>query len=234
MEAAAAGRGGGRKGRRRDKAQRAAAGGGGAASKKPVDGMLWGSDLGSQVAIDRGLVDYAKDAVVPLVPGDPHGGTRTQPRAQRVWAPERLSRGRNPAIGPESLQAAERFMHEWLWAEFGARAGTDNLGIRIDPWARLPYSERRAMCRQSVAMAATRLGPRAMGVVRWCVLQVTPAPDVLPTVDEWARAQRPNAWGIERAVGFLAAALETLAVHYGYAKASPATIAPGRREGDGS
>lgn len=214
---------------KRDKAKKA--GSPGAASKAPVEGMLWGSDLGSQLALDRGVVEFTTSALVPTEPNNPRSATRTQPRAQRVWAPERLSRGRNPMVTPEGLQAAERFMSDWMFAEFGASAGRDDTGVRVDPWARLPYSERRAMCRQSSAMAATKLGPRAMGAVRWCVLQITPNPSVPPTAEEFARSV---GWGTERAVAVLGTALDVLAVHYGFTKPSPATIASGRTEGDGT
>ena len=77
-------------------------------------------------------------------------------------------------ITPEGRDSAVRFREEWFIAEYGIRSGRNDDGVRVDPWSRLPFSERRVRCRQSVAEAINKIGPRAMGIVSWCVLEITP------------------------------------------------------------
>ena len=197
------------------------------------DGILWGSDLGSLDAIKSGRAEYVTNADVPDDPNDPHSAVRTKPRAQMVWAPDRLMKGRSPALDQAQYDAAVRYLNDWLIGEQGARAGADMSGIRLDPWARLPYSERRAMARQSWRNATQAAGARFSAVLVWCVLQQTPGPTVPPTVEAWAVSV---GWRTDKATVWLTGALELLKVHYGFDRPSsgPATIAPGRREGDGS
>ena len=99
------------------------------------DGMLWGSDLGAPQAIKSGRATYQTNASVADDPSDPHSAVRTKPRAQLVWAPDRLMHRRNPALDQAQYDAAVRYMTDWLVGEQGARSGGDLSGIRLDPWA---------------------------------------------------------------------------------------------------
>lgn len=181
---------------------------------KPDPGIVAGSDIGSPLAVERKTVEVHDRALIPDDPSQQNGPQRNGVRAQRVWAPERLSRGRNPAIKPHALLAATRFYEDFLIGECGARPGRDISGIHVAPWSRMNFSDRQADARQSFRSASKAAGIRFGSVLRWCVLQETPGPNIPPTVDTWARA---NGWRVERAVGFLAGALELLAVHYNLA-----------------
>lgn len=188
-----------------------------AAAKVPVDGMFRGSDVGSQLAIDRKVVDYEAETYVPDDPDDKRSVLRVAPRAQRVWAPDRLLKGKNPAIEQHHHDAAKRFYDDFLIGELGARPNSQGGEGRVDPWARLPFSEQQAMRRQSFRSAVQAAGQGFGGILVWCVLQHTGSPDVAPTVEKWAER---SGWQTERATGFLRGALEALAIHYGYTKAS--------------
>ena len=217
--------------RKRARKTRSASNGG----KWPVDGMLWNSNLGSQKMIDDERIEWSLNAAVPVEPGNPRSAVHTMPRGKRVWMVERLSTGPNAMITSDGFDAALRFREEWFLAEYGVRSGRSDDGVRVDPWSRLPFSERRAMCRQSVAMAATKIGPRAFGLVRWCVLEVTPeGHDHQATAAGYAAYAKRDGWDIAKVVGALAMTLDVLAVHYGFTRPERATIAPGRKEGDGS
>jgi hypothetical protein len=80
----------------------------------------------------------------------------------------------------------------------------------------VPYNEQRAVARESYRRAMQAMGPELSPPLVWCVLQMTPSPDLAPTVEKWAESV---GWRTERAVGFLAAALEALAQHYGICRA---------------
>lgn len=184
---------------------------------KPDPGIVAGSDVGPSLAIARKSVEVHDRALIPDDPQQNNGPQRNGVRAQRVWAPERLSRGRNPAVEQHMLLAATRFYDDFLTGELGARPGRDMSGIHVPSWNRTLYSERQADARQSFRNAMKAAGPRFGSILRWCVLQETPSPNIAPTVDTWARS---NGWRVERAVGFLAGGLELLAVHYNLAPAS--------------
>lgn len=204
----------GRKARKKSGAARASA------ATEPADGVLRGSDLGSPIQLARGVVEYSTDVPVPDDPDDKRSLTRLTARAQRVWAPDRLVRGRNPAISAEQYQAAQRFYDDFVIGELGARPNQARGGVRLDPWARLPFSEQRYQRRVSWERAVMAVGDRFLGILVWCVLQLPSIDraDIPPTVEAWAKAQQPDPWSTERAVGFLAGALESLAVHYGFTK----------------
>lgn len=186
-----------------------------AAQSGTVDGTLRGSDLGSPLQMARGVVEFSAEVHVPDDPDDKRSLTRIAPRAQRVWAPDRLMRGRSPAISAEQYQAAQRYFDDYLIGEMGARRGPIRGGARLGPWNRMPYSEQRAMRRQSWRMATKAVGRSFADILFWCVLQETPSPDIAPTVERWAAVAGCRT---ERAVGFFVGALEALAQHYGYAR----------------
>lgn len=188
-----------------------------------------GADLGRPLAIERGEIEVQAGVFIAHEPGNKTSTGIIGTRAQRVWAPDRLLRGKNSPIDQAQHDAAVRLYDDYLLGEVGARKAQARGGVRLDPWARLPYSEMRAMRRQSWRRAMLALGPQFSGVVVWTVLQETPAgrADLAPTVEGWAKSV---GWGTERAVGWLAGALACLAVHYGYAKASGAAAVPERVE----
>lgn len=203
------------------------------AATEPVDGVLRGSDLGSPLQLARGVVEFSTEVHVPDDPSDKRSLTRLTARAQRVWAPDRLIRGRNPAISADQYQAAQRFYDDFVIGELGARPNQTRGGVRLDPWARLPFSEQRYQRRVSWERAVMSVGDRFLGILVWCVLQLPSLDraDIPPTVEAWAKAQTPDAWSTERAVGFLAGALESLAVHYGYTKTNSPSARMRAREG---
>jgi hypothetical protein len=160
-------------------------------------------------------------------PSDPRSATRSKPRAQRVWAPRRLFEQPNPAVSAEGLTAAERLLNDWLVSEYGAGGGQDNSGVRVDAWSRLPFVERRAMCRQSFWNAMRRVTYAHSSLIFWTVLQEAPV-GTPPTVAAWCEAHPEPKPDPKRVAGVLGALLDVLAVHYGIAKPSPATIVPER------
>lgn len=186
-----------------------------AALGKPDAGMQHGVDLGRPMAVERGQIEVQSGVFIANEPDNKVSTGVIGTRAQRVWAPDRMLRGKNSPIDQSQYDAAVRLFDDFLLGEVGARKNQARGGIRLDPWSRVPYSEARAMRRQSWQFAMKALGPQFSPVVVWCVLQVTPTDrsDIAPTVEAWAKSV---GWGTERAVGFLAGALACLAVHYGF------------------
>lgn len=185
-----------------------------------MDRVHDGLDMGNPLAIERNLVSIDPNAAVPLEPDSPRSQMRIQAQARRIWAPDILIRGRNPALRAHHHDAATRYLEDFLIGEMGVRAGQrSGPSVRTDPWSRMPYSEQRALRRDSYRRASKAIGPGLEHIVTWTVLQITPSPDIPPTVEAWAKSQAPKPWGTERAVGVLIAALEILADHYGYGPA---------------
>jgi hypothetical protein len=184
-------------------------------------------DLGSESAIAHGVVEVLDKAHIPVSPDDKATRHVTGRRAQRVWAPRSLAEQSNPAVTPEGLMAAERLLNDWLVSEYGASAGQDGSGIRVDAWSRLPFVERRAMCRQSFWNAMRHVTYAHSSLIFWTVLQESPI-GTPPTVAAWREAQPDPKPDAKRVAGMLGTLLDVLAVHYGFAKPSPATIVPER------
>lgn len=197
---------------------------------KPDGGVIRDGDMGHGLAIERGIVEIDKDALVPLDPDSKRSPQRIQARAKRVWVPDRLLYRPNPAIEPHQHDAATRFYDDYLIGEEGARPNQTRGGIRLDPWNRLPYSEQRAMRRQSWRMAVEKVPLLGRSILSWCVLQTTNSPAVPPTVEAWAKAVPAGGWSTERAVGFLISVLDGLALHYGYSRSSGPSADRRRRE----
>jgi hypothetical protein len=202
-------------------------------AKEPdAEGMFRGSDMGAPLQIRRGAVEYSAQVHVPDDPDDKRSLTRVSARAQKVWAPDRLYRA--GSIGGFQWQAAHKIYNDYSIGEEGARTGPTDMGTKLDPWARLPFSERRAMCRQAFRSAVRAAGPRFSTVLVFCVLQQTGSPDVPPTCEAYAKMLngklgdgQDNAllkWTTDKASMWLAAALEVLAVHYGFSR-HPASVA---------
>lgn len=186
-------------------------------------GYEGGADLGRPLAVERGQIEISRGEFLRHEPDNKFSTGVIGTRAQRVWAPDRMLRGENSPIEQYHHDAATRYYDDFLIGEMGARKNQARGGARLDPWARLPYSEARAQRRQSYRQAREAVGARFLGVLVWCVLQETPADraDLAPTVQAWATSV---GWGTERAVGWLAGALEALARHYGYTRGnSPST-----------
>ncbi len=174
-----------------------------------------GLDMGSELALSRGSVEVDLSAAVPVDPDSPRSRIRLQPQARRVWAIDHLTRGKNPALQVHHHDAATSYLNDWLVGEQGANPNQrSETGTRTDPWNRMPYVERRAIASDRWRKANLALGPDLFGIVTWTVLQVTPDAETPATVEAWAKAQRPRPWGTEKAVGYLVAALEILAIHY--------------------
>jgi hypothetical protein len=174
-----------------------------------------GREVGTDLAIERGAVEVVPDALIAEDPQDRHSATRRGARAQRVWAPDRLIRGKSPVLEQHQHDAATRFFDDYAIGELGANRGGRG-GPRLDPWQRIPFDEVQVMRRESYRAAMKTLGPLQFFQLSWCVLQETPSPDVPPTVEKWAQQM---GWRTERATGFFAATLESLARHYGFSRA---------------
>lgn len=188
-----------------------------ASLSKPDIGKQSGVDLGRPLAVERDQIEVERGRFIPNEPGNRFSEGVIGTRAQRVWAPDRLLKGENSAIKQHQHDAAVRYYDDFLLGEVGANRGQSRGGARLDPWARLPYSEMRAQRRQSWQMANAAVGSSFCSILTWCVLQETPRDraDIAPTVQAWAESQE---WRTERAVGFLAGALEALAQHYGFSR----------------
>ncbi len=175
-----------------------------------------GADLGPGLAIERGLVEVETSALIPDAPDDKQSRAIIGTRAKRIWPPERLARGRNPAIEPHQLDAASRLLDEFSIGILGATNHTPS-GVYTAPWMRCPFQERQANARESFLLATNAVGMRFGAILVWCVLMETGGPDRPPTVEGYAKRMTPP-WTIDRTVGFLSGALEALAVHYGYSR----------------
>lgn len=204
-----------------------------------AEGMLRGSDTGVKLAIDRGVVEVVRDVHVPDDPQDKRSLTRLAPRGQRVWAPDRLFKA--GSIDADQWEAALRFYNDYSVGELGARTGPMSGGVRLDPWARLPFSERQAMARQSFRSAVKAAGPRFSSILVFCVLQETGGPSVPPTCEAYAKEQNARAegaadeqrapqlhWTTDKAAMWLSAALELLSVAYGFSRITHLPVGAGR------
>jgi hypothetical protein len=185
--------------------------------RQKLSGMApGGADVGPGLAIERGLVEVETNALIPDQPDDKRSNAVIGTRAKRVWPPDRLIGGRNPALEQHQHDSARRLLDEFTIGILGATNHTPS-GTYTAPWSRCPYQERRAMARQSFLSATRAVGLRFGSILVWCVLMETGSPDLPPTVEGYAKRMSP-AWTIDRTVGFLSGALEALAVHYGYSR----------------
>lgn len=182
-------------------------------SLRETNGRIRGSDLGAELAIARGLVDFGLDVLVPDEPDERSTNSRPMPRAQRIWAPDRLCNGKNPGITHEQRDAAHRYLTDYLIGEVGVGQNHDDCVGRRDAWDRLPYNEMRAIRRQSWQRATQAAGQEFSGVLTWVVLQQTPGDraDTPPSVEAWSKSV---GWSTERGTGWLRGALSVLANFY--------------------
>lgn len=185
--------------------------------RQTQDAAVSGLDMGTDLAIERKTVEVDPNAAVPVDPDSPRSRMRLQPQARRVWAIDQLTRGQNPALQMHHHDAATTYLEDWLIGEHGANPNPrSGPSTRLDPWNRMPYVEQRAIRSDRWRKANRALGPGLFPIVAWTVLQQTPNPETPPTAEAWAKARQPKPWRTERAVGLLIAALEILALYYGY------------------
>lgn len=132
---------------------------------------------------------------------DPDAPARTIHRARRVWAPDAMLRA--GTISREQYEAAARYERDYTIAQGGS---AEPLGVFVDRSvgpggmgvARIDAQTRYRKANQAVGLV---LSP----VLSWCVLSTG-------TVTGYAQTRN---WPVHRAVGYLCAALDRLAEHYG-------------------
>jgi hypothetical protein len=151
------------------------------------------ADFGPRVRIERGEVDV-QDAP------DPDRPNATLRRAKAVWAPDVLLR--NGTIGQAHHSAATRLHDAYALGILGAR---DRLAIYIaKTGAPSGYADAQLAAAEDYRRAAQAVGIVAMSALSWCVISHG-------TVAGWAECK---GWPVQRAQGYLLAALDRLAEHY--------------------
>lgn len=152
------------------------------------------SDLGPRVRLDRGDV-MVEDAA------DPDRPNATVRRARAVWAPDVLLR--NGTIDQPHHDAARRLHDAYALGVLGAR---DRLAVYIArTGAPAGYADAQLAAAEDYRRAAQAVGIVAMSALSWCVISNG-------TVAGWAECK---GWPVQRAQGYLIAALDRLAQHYG-------------------
>ena len=151
-------------------------------------------DLGPQIRHQRG------ELVVEDAP-DPDAPNRTIRRSRHEWAPDVLLR--NGTIDQAHHDAATRLHDAFALGVMGAR---DRLAVYIaKTGAPAGYSDAQLAASRDYALAAQAVGIVAMSALSWCVISHG-------TVAGWAERK---GWPVQRAQGYLLAALDRLAEHYG-------------------
>jgi hypothetical protein len=152
------------------------------------------ADLGPNILHERG------DVTVISAP-DPDAPNRTIRRARRVWAPDVLLA--NGTIQQEHHAAATRLHDAYALGVLGAR---ERLAIFIDRTGTpAAFGDAQLAAARDYREAAQAVGIVAMSALSWCVLSYG-------TVGGWAACR---GWHQQRAQGYLIAALDRLAEHYG-------------------
>jgi hypothetical protein len=143
--------------------------------------------------IERGEVDV-------LDAPDPDHPNATLRRAKAVWAPDVLLR--NGTIDQAHHSAATRLHDAYALGVMGAR---DRLAIYIaKTGAPSGYADAQLAAAEDYRRAAQAVGIVAMSALSWCVISHG-------TVAGWAECK---GWPVQRAQGYLLAALDRLAEHY--------------------
>lgn len=151
------------------------------------------SDLGPRVLLDRGEV-LVEDAP------DPDAPNRTIRRSRREWAPDVLLR--NGTIDQAHHDAATRLHDAYALGVMGAR---DRLAVYVDrTGAPTGYADAQLAAATDYRQAAQAVGMVAMSALSWCVINHG-------SVAGWAECK---GWPVQRAQGYLLAALDRLAEHY--------------------
>jgi hypothetical protein len=151
-------------------------------------------DLGPQIQHQRG------ELVLEDAP-DPDAPNRTVRRARREWAPDVLLR--NGTIDQGHRDAAIRLHDAYALGVMGAR---DRLAVYVDrTGAPSGYADALLAAATDYREAAQAVGIVAMSALSWCVISHG-------TVAGWAECK---GWPVQRAQGYLLAALDRLAEHYG-------------------
>ena len=151
-------------------------------------------DLGPQIRHQRG------ELVVEDAP-DPDAPNRTIRRSRYEWAPDVLLR--NGTIDQAHHDAATRLHDAYALGVMGAR---DRLAVYIArTGAPSGYADARLAAATDYREAAQAVGIVAMSALSWCVISHG-------TVTGWAECK---GWPVQRAQGYLLAALDRLAEHYG-------------------
>lgn len=131
---------------------------------------------------------------------DPDNPSRTIRRARRVWAPDvLLAKG---SIDQDHHSAATRFHNAYAVGVQGAR---DRLGVYVDNSGRPSgLADARLAAVTDYRAAEAAVGPVASAALSWCVLSHG-------SVTGWAECR---GWTVDKASGYLLAALDRLAHHY--------------------
>jgi hypothetical protein len=151
------------------------------------------ADFGPRMRIERG-------EVVVLDAPDPDRPNATLRRAKAVWAPDVLLR--NGTIDQAHHSAATRLHDAYALGVMGAR---DRLAVYIArTGAPSGYADAQLAAAEDYRRACQAVGIVAMSALSWCVVSHG-------TVAGWAECK---GWPVQRAQGYLLAALDRLAEHY--------------------
>lgn len=152
------------------------------------------ADLGPPEGLKTGAV------VVSFGP-DVDDPNRTVKRAKRVWAPDTLlAKG---AITPAHHAAACKYLEQYQRGVLGAGRNRSVVPMRvITPTG---YQEGQMQAAQAYRLATAAVGTTLTPALAWCVLSHG-------TVAGWAECR---GWNPHKAAGYLIAALDRLAEHYG-------------------
>lgn len=170
------------------------------------------ADLGPRVRLRRGEV------AAEFAP-DPDAPNRTIRRARVQWVPDLwLARG---AIGRHHHDASCRYVAAY---ERGVLGGRERHAARISTNRPAPTGlpDAQLAAARDYALAERAVGIRLSAALAWCVLSTG-------TVEGWAECK---GWHRDRASGYLLAALDRLAEHYGYVTGGEPRISRLTRRGD--
>ena len=152
------------------------------------------ADLGPRIRQERG-------EVVALDAPDPDAPNRTIRRARVVWCPDVLLS--NNTISQAHHAAATRLHDAYALGVIGARHRLEAYVDRTG--APAGYADARLAAVRDYQQAAQAVGQVAMAALAWCVISHG-------SVAGWAECR---GWSKDRAGGYLLAALDRLAEHYG-------------------
>ena len=131
---------------------------------------------------------------------DPDAPNRTIRRSRREWAPDVLLR--NGTIDQAHHDAATRLHDAYALGVMGAR---DRLEVYVDRiGAPFGYADAQLAAVRDYERAAQAVGIVAMSALKWCVI----------SHGSVAGLAECKGWPVQRAQGYLLAALDRLAEHY--------------------
>lgn len=134
---------------------------------------------------------------------DPNQVNRTIRRARVAWVPDQwLARG---VIGLHHHQAAVRIVLAYERGILGARDRPD-VSVAMGKAVPRGFPDGQLAQAHDYRDAERAVGPQLSAALAWCVLSTG-------TIEGWAECK---GWDHRRAGGYLQAALDRLAGHYGY------------------